>query len=516
MNTRLYNPNLGSYSNNDQNPNRDQNINRDQNLFGNNNNNFVNNTNPFNNNNNIKEVPVFTDFLRSSEATLPSQKITAYEHSVVIDSRQRDYSKFPSPSYYKIDLGSVYKNISSIELKGSALPRSSYNVHSTNKYIDFNIGSTITNIIIQGSGIGYSQNTTLIIASPNGPDTQVQATATVSVNANGSITSVTITNPGSGYSQGYKPNIIINSPTGAGAVLIPIIGTAYTAVLREGQYTIGGNNIPPSTEPSGLLLEIQNAMNYAVNGIYNPTSSGPFQVRLVNQYPFLGAVAGTPEYYNTNATEFNRVQIINVTPTYWELLFATGINAYKSSATILGYSQINYSEPTLITAVNNGSGVLIPAGWALRADNDYDLVNDPCYIILQFWSGSESFDRLDSKNSSIDRAFATIIFDANLTNTIKDTSGTTIYTDANGIDYLVGPVSKGTFWCPTGPLKAIRGNDFDQKKLNFSSPLGKLSNLFIKFTKFGNNSNELYEFGGKDHVLIFSLISNDPKSGQTS
>ena len=76
-----------------------------------------------------------------------------------------------------------------------------------------------------------------------------------------------------------------------------VVGTRYKALLRPGNYTIGGNNTSGvTTTPTGLLLEIQNAMNYAVNGgAYDPVSVSPFAVRLVSQYPTIDAVPGTPE-----------------------------------------------------------------------------------------------------------------------------------------------------------------------------------------------------------------------------
>ena len=73
-----------------------------------------------------------------------------------------------------------------------------------------------------------------------------------------------------------------------------------------------------------MQKEIQNAMNYAVNvGVYNPTSSSPFAVRLVSQYPELDATPGTPESFDTNGCRFNRIQIINVLSETWEFLWCS-------------------------------------------------------------------------------------------------------------------------------------------------------------------------------------------------
>lgn len=454
---------------------------------------------------------IFSDFDPSTAVTHPTEKISVPEHTFVIDSRQRDYVTFPNPSSYRANLGTIYKNITSIELKGSVIPRSSYNVHSTNKYIDFSIGSTITEIKIENGGSGYV-NPIISIASP---DSGVQAVATATTSF-GKITGINIVNPGVGYNPGKPPVIGVFDMSGSGANLKATVGTLYTAVLREGQYTIGGNPTPPSTTPSGLVKEIQNAMNYAVNGSpYNPTSTSPFEVRLLNQYPELDSTIGTPEYYDTNSCQFNRIQITNVNDDAWALLFCSGQNSRTNASKLMGFNNINYSinASANFLPVITGSGTLMNGGTAIRAENDYDLLDDPKYIMLSFWAGSDTFERIQSKDASIDRKFGTMIFDANQPNVLTDTSGT-VYTDGS-VNYLNGPLTKGNFYTAPGVLKPLKGFDFDQKKLEFSPAIGKLTYLDISFTKFSSDNNseqELYDFQGRDHLLVFSVKSNDNKN----
>ena len=454
---------------------------------------------------------LFPDFDRTTTATLPNEKVISVEHTFVVDSRQRDCRIYPEPNFYKVNLGTTYKNITSIELKGSLIPRSSYNVHSTNQFIDFSIGSTITKFIIENTGSGYSNTASIVISPPRNSGTL--ATATLVVNY-GSIVSVVITNPGSGYTNIESPTIYINSPTGKDFVCRVVVGTQYTTTLRHGQYIIGGNPTPPSVTPLGLLNEIQNAMNYKINGVYDPASIGPFEVRLVSQYPTLTATTGTPAYYNTNATQFNRIQITNTNSDYWELLFWSGPSRNKNASILMGFNSIDYGNPVQINSVITGSGTLFSAGTALRAVNDYDLLDDPKYVLLSFWDGSETFERLECYDSSINRKFGTIVFDANVSNVLKDTVGDT-FTDSSNIEYLVGPIEKGPFWLPPGYLKAVKGSDLDQKKLEFLQPIGKLSSLTISFTKFGPSQQaDPYDFFGKDHFLVFGVKANDNKSGQ--
>jgi hypothetical protein len=462
--------------------------------------------------------PIFTDFDPTSAATHPADKIIVPEHTFVIDSRQRDTKRYPSPSYYTVDLGIVYKNITSIELRGSVIPRSSYNVHNLNESIDFSIGSSVTALVIENGGSGYVSP----VINISSPSVGTQATATLLTNSNGTIVSTIIVIAGTGYRSSVPPIVTVTglNGTGNGAEIRPIIGTHYTAVLRHGQYTIGGNPVPPLVRPSNLVLEIQNALNYAANdpAPYNPSSTGPFEVRLVSQYPELTALPGTPEDYDTNSAQFNRINIVNVNGDHWELLFGSGPNRGSSAAILMGYDSIDYYKPVMTLPVITGLGTLISGGTTLRASNDYDLLDDPKYVMLSFWAGSDSFERLQCKDSSIDRKFGTMIFDANNSNVITDTVGNTTYTDGSGTEYLIGDVAKGPFWTSPGMLKPIRGFDFDQKKLEFSPAIGKLSSLTIEFTIFGSSgaNKEYYNFQNRNHLLVFSVKANDNKSGQTA
>lgn len=466
------------------------------------------------NQNDINTAMPFPDFDPSIRATHPSEKITTVEHTVVIDSRQRDFKRYPNPSRYKIELGRIYKNVTSIELKGSIIPKSCYNVHNTNSYIDFSIGSSVTSIRIKNPGYGYVNPIAIISSPQNG----TQATATVFVNSSGNITNISVNIVGSGYRQGVPPEVLIygQNGTGSGAVVEAVIGTHYTASLRQGQYTIGGNPTSSSSLPTGLLLEVQNAMNHAVNGgAYDPESTGPFEVRLVSQYPELGAIPGTPEASNTNATRFNRIQITNVEMDDWELLWIYGKHNRVNACNLLGFNNINYSNTYITVPVQD----IMTGGKTIRADYDYDLLDDPKYVLLSFWTNDNSFNRLESADSSIDRRFGTMIFDANNANVLTDTSGTIVVDPITGAEHLQGPLTKGAFWGAPGILKPIRGFDFDQKKLEFTPPIGKINSLDIEFTQYNTDSSldqKLYDFGNKNHTLIFSIRMGDPLSGKKS
>ena len=455
----------------------------------------------------------------NNEVGHPSKEIIVGKHIFVVDSRQRDCNIFPSPNRYQIPIGQIFKNITQIELKGAILPKCSYNVHSSNKYIDFNIGDGVTRIDVLNGGSGYTSVPDVTISSPVAGGTQATATAVIQ---SGSVVAININISGSGYIQSKSPIISVEEPPSSGYSLCAqaeiFIGVGYSAELRDGNYTLGGNPDPAISQiPSGILKEIQNSMNHAVNGgNYDSMSTSPFVARVVSQYPELNATVGSPQASDTNSCLFNRIQITNVNSSPWELLFCTGHNKNRNSRRLLGYSWADNSTPTTTPQVLIPSGLLIPAGTTIRSSFDFDLMDYPDYVILSFCASSDNtFERVESKPGyGLNRSFATLSFDANVPENLKGLAGTDVENVAD-INYLVGNISKGPFYVPQGTTKPLKGNDFDQKILSFKPPLGKLSNLNIEFNKFGTSGGgvpELYDFQGRDHLLIFEFSSQDTNS----
>jgi hypothetical protein len=458
----------------------------------------------------------------TNRATFPSEEVYSVTETFIVDSRQRNCKKYKDPSKYRIELGDVYKNITSIELTGAIIPKSSYNVHSSNNMIDFAIGDFVSSIKIIDGGAGYTSAPGVSFSGPPGVGTT--ATGTAIVDTAGRVTNIIIGIAGSGYPPGEPPFIFIDAPPISGnsiqAFAVPEIGDHYTSTLREGEYTIGGNPVAGGTDPSGLIKEIQNSLNFAVNGgVYDSTSTTPFVVRVVSQYPKLGAVAGTPEASDTNATMFNRIQIVNVNSDPWEILWCSGPNKPEAANSILGFNVLDTGTPTTITAVVDGPNTVIPAGTAIRGVFDYNLKDDPNYVVLEIRAGDAPFERVNSLDDGLDRKFAALVFDANSPDTLRDlTAGAGgAVTEVGGVSYLEGPTGKGTFWREPGTIKALKGKDFDTKKVSFAPPLGKLSSLTVSFTKFGLKGGgvpQYYDFDSREHTLIFDVSASDNRSRQ--
>jgi len=460
----------------------------------------------------------------TQKAKMPWNEPPSMTKTIAIDSRQRDCFRYKDPSHYSLELDNIFKNVVSVELKGVILPKSNYNIHSGNNKIDFAIGDFITGFQIIDKGAGYTSPPTITISSPPGPGTT--ATATAIIDTFGTISNIVIGTTGSGYIPSSPPVVMITPPNNPNQARYPkilaIVGNHYTATLRVGEYDIGGNPAPPvTTLPNNLLLEIQNAMNFVVNGgAYNPISTSPFAVRLVSQYPSLTALPGSPESFDTNACLFNRIQVINVNSDIWEFLWCSGPNQITSSASVLGFNTVDTGVGTAIPAVVGPGGTLIPAGTAIRGKFDYNLKNDPDYVVMTIQFNHTKLDRVKSSDDGLNETFATLLFDNNNPETLHDLSaaapaGTIV--SLGGVQYLSGPTGKGIFWRDAGAVKPIKGYDFDVKKMVFSPPVATISNFTVQFTKFGHKPGGVplfYNMEGREHVLIFEFVLNGQRPQQ--
>jgi len=310
-----------------------------------------------------------------NRATHPADKPITAKHIFVIDSRQRNYEFYPNANNYNISIPDRYRNVTGIELKAAMIPRTEYNVNSSNKYIDFILGDFIKEVIIQDLTViikknGFPINNTntvqtysLNISPPTLEQSHIikrQAKITVQIDQQSYIVpnSIIIEDSGSGYSFSAPPQINLGDMN----IFKVKIGFELLAELREGQYVIGGNpqflypheneneNIKiQSYTPNNFLNEIECALSSSilmsghglmpksVNHVYrrkswveyykNGTPSPPYEFndyplffcsRLMSQYPNLesynnfNADVSPKEAYETNSCKFNRIYISNI------------------------------------------------------------------------------------------------------------------------------------------------------------------------------------------------------------
>ena len=492
---------------------------------------------------------------KPNEGKIPntSEMITGSSHTYIIDSRERNLIAFPNPASYTINFNDKFKNVTSIELKGSLIPKTEYNVNTGNMYIPYNIDDSLKSAKIVKPGYGYLDGTygfggvgdDQLLATVSTPAIAggTQATITVVV-TNNLIKSVVINAAGTGYlagsyggledpSKGYYRNArasaILNIPvdpdyrnTFQRGQIDLTVGTILLATLIPGQYDFAS----PNDGSPGLCREVTRALQESIddaisNGTVVPVVGGPQTG--AEYFPYLDTNPDDGSCYlitvNPNASPNSNIAIQRgagdgsfVQSPFLEFVWSYEDTSDSSAIRLLGYgsSIVSQKFKSIIQnpPVDQTNNTLSSTTWIespIIGRNDYDLTDSPMYCILSFSDHSQSGDRIESTNPTLDKAFATLVFDANSSNVIFREPEATVP------DPGTGPSNWGTLLNKPGMLKAIKGQDFDPKVLSFGpSPISELNGLTLCFRKL---NGDLIDFHGKDHMLIFSINAEDINSG---
>lgn len=473
---------------------------------------------------------------------LPSEIISGSTHICVVDSRERNLTLFPNPATYSIAFPDAFKNVTSIELKGSIMPKTETNVNTENNKISYNVEDFVTEVKVLNRGQGYVDGVyTTGVFDVTGPGIVGGTTAIVTVTVlNGQIVPpVIINNPGSGYlrgsygssiqypAEGFYRNsgasIVNRIPTVAGATVVYAefqveVGHEIVAKLIPGQYDFAH----PNDSQNGLCREVtralQESMQEAIDdGIVVPIVGGPQTGAEYFPYSVADTDDGSCFLYtpNPNSSENSNVSIQRGSDDgtytqypFLELLFASGTTE-SSSYSVLGYGS-EYIETLGNVPLDQTNGVISFVGgiWSsipVSGRHPYNLSCFPKYCIVSFGtSQTGSTDRIESTNETLDKAFATLIFDGNPQDIIwRAPSDNPVAGEGNS--------SFSTLLNKPGTLKGIKGHDFDNKVLRFGpAPLSELRYMTIRLQKF---NGELYDFKGQEHLLIFEIGANDINSG---
>jgi len=470
----------------------------------------------------------------------PSEMILGSSHTFIVDSRERNKAAYPNPAQYKVKIEPPFKNVTSIELKGSLIPKTEGNVNSDNRYIPFNVVDYITNARIKEKGFGYvngvydsSITSEVAITSPAlSGGTQAEITVTV---INNEIVSVVITpgSEGTGYLRGSYGGIIDDSTNGfykdAGASFINNIprdntlrdrwknadieiqvGHELVAVLRPGMYDFAS----PNDDSEGLAREITTALQDAVQdaldqGVITPIVGGP--TTGAEYFPYGAADTGSTFLTTINENASGNASVViqrgddgggYTQYPFLELLFGSSTLKCTTAVNLLGYG----SNTTIVAGKfppmdqTSGSFTFGGGGWSsipIISRNDYNLTDSPKYVILEITPLQDT--RIQSPSAQLNKGFALLAFDANLPDVI--------FREPNTGGAGTGDSSYTTLLAKPGVLKGIKGQDFDSKMLSFgSSPVAELSEFFVEFKTYGGN---YYNFQGEDHTLIFQIGAND-------
>jgi hypothetical protein len=361
------------------------------------------------------KIPLENTDLSKVEQEIKKSKVVS-KHTIIVDSRSRDYNLYPQPNKYLVELYETHRNVERIELIAAMMPKTEYNVNSEN-------------------------------------------------------------------------NLLI----------VTFQGVTKSVYLTEGQYLIGSNKqgtiqYKSDGQPPvfGLIAEVRSALNKSFN-------TDSFNV-------FLATVPYTSNGTGSYASVLNRVVITNDSDSFEIDFLNTGFSS-GSPFRLLGYQKKKYTSVTtnaiyatspseantgICTSADLESGNIniIPFN-SVVSEYDYDLKDDPKYVIMNLEFGVITAQRTESIEISTNQKFACIIYDANDPDNIQ-----TFNNSVNSSE----PVSLQTDRRP-GNLKALKGSDFDKKVITFTPPI-TIESLNVSFYKWDNT---LYNFNNREHLLVLEL-----------
>jgi hypothetical protein len=369
------------------------------------------------------KIPLENMDLSKVEKEHPTKTKQTSKHTLIIDSRQRNYSIYPNPNYYLIELVSPYRNVDRIELIAAMLPKTEYNINSDNNLI-----------------------------------------------------------------------------------LVSVNSTQEALYLTPGQYLVGSNQtgIPfyqanGSQMLYGLLAELKRVLNT------HTLAAGGFNVFLATEPSPSDPL--TPSFgTGRNASILNRIVITNDTSNF-SIDFICENYSSDSPFRVLGFLKQVYTSAKDIfiygtdnlgtctsTNINSDPPFQISID-AISSEFDFNMMDDPQYIIMNLEFGNRSGDRVESTDLATDGKFAVILYDANEPDNIYTYSSNTSAVQGVQIMYERKP----------GRLKALKGTDFDKKILTFDPPI-LLDTFKISFTKYDNTP---YNFLNREHMLTFEIDVSD-------
>lgn len=363
------------------------------------------------------KIPLENTDLQKIEKQLPKKSKITSKHNIIVDSRQRDYSIYPSPNNYLVDLSEPYRNVERLELIAAMLPKTEYNINSENNLLLVTIGGVTQNLYITPGQYVIGSN---IAGNPN-----------------------------------YQAN---------GVVVITGLMAEVQRVLNTHTNSLNGFNVFLATTPGGS----------GGTGVYAAILN---RIVITNS-----SVAFTIDFTNTLYTSGSPFRVLGF---YKQV--------YNSSLTNKIYGTDNLGTCTQANLTANAEHIITIN--SLVASFDYNLKDDPQYIIMELEYGNRAAERIESTDIATNQKFAVIIYDANEPDTIQNYNGT----NSTSISVQVGTQAGATR--PPGRLKALKGSDFDKKIVTFNPPI-TLENLKISFYKYDNT---YYNFDNREHLLTFEI-----------
>ena len=180
---------------------------------------------------------------------------------------------------------------------------------------------------------------------------------------------------------------------------------------------------------------------------------------------------------------------------------------------MLGFSRRRY-ESKPISQLNVYGGQLTQylagtlnssADQAVIAEWDWNLLDDPKYLVMELDFNGNSATRLIQGDGVANGKFASIIYDSNDPDVVNQSP-----------QYHSGGKVLSRTTKHAGRVKALKGQDFDKKIYNFSPPID-IQSVWVKFWKWtkGNGSIEKpYDFKNREHLLIMYVYHDATNPNQ--
>ena len=94
------------------------------------------------------KIPLENTELSKIERKVPEKVKVLKKHTLIIDSRQRDYSIYQTPNKYSITLTEIRKNVEQLELIAAMMPKTEYNVNTENNLILLTINGITEQLLL--------------------------------------------------------------------------------------------------------------------------------------------------------------------------------------------------------------------------------------------------------------------------------------------------------------------------------------------------------------------------------
>ncbi len=129
-------------------------------------------------------MPTSNHQLQLNQHELISERCYKFhKHILLVDSNHRDRSKYPSPTSYRVELPSVYKQVKTVRLMSAEIPMSFYVFTSAKGFTTLHIG------VYNASSTSKQALQTIQIPDGNYTIDTIKSTLTAKLNANAFFTS---------------------------------------------------------------------------------------------------------------------------------------------------------------------------------------------------------------------------------------------------------------------------------------------------------------------------------------